>query len=498
MSSTPPPDRKSPELRLLLVLIVVAAAVRLATLGMYPLIDPTEARYAEISRRMAEFGDWITPWIADGEPFWGKPPFSFWITAGSFKILGIGAFSARLPHWICGGLLALVLWTWAERRSRREAAYAVALTTGSALFFASNGAVMTDMALALGMTMVMRGFWLAMHEAGPGRRREEWMLVIGLAIGLLAKGPLALLLASLPIAAWAIATGNLRRLFAELRWVRATCWTLALVLPWYVLAEWRTPGFLEYFIVGEHWNRFLVPGWDGDLYGHSHAFPRGTIWLFAVLALMPWSVLVPVALWRSRHLARPAAPDDRSLVTYLWCWAIAPCLVFTLSGNILWTYVLPGIPAAATAAAIWLARLPPGRVEGRLLAGGVALTAVTGLALVVAFKAGGWERETSARVLVQEYESRRSSGEALIFFRKRPLSGAFYSDGQAEQVMTADELNARLARSSAWVAVKERHRERIPEHLLDSLQLVVQGGEYDLYYAGLQTRQALAPTPRAR
>ena len=423
MSSTPPPDRKSPELRLLLVVVVVAAAVRLATLGMYPLIDPTEARYAEIGRRMAEFGDWITPWIADGEPFWGKPPFSFWITAGSFKILGIGAFSARLPHWICGGLLAFILWTWAKRRSRREAAYAVALTTGSALFFASTGAVMTDMALALGMTMVMRGFWLAMHESRPGRRREEWMLIIGLAIGLLAKGPLALLLAGLPIAAWAIATGNLGRVFAELRWVRAICWTFALVLPWYVLAEWRTPGFLEYFIVGEHWNRFLVPGWDGDLYGHSHAFPHGTIWLFAVLALMPWTVLVPVALWRSRHLARPAAPDDRSLVTYLLVLGCRALPYIHAERQHPVDLRAPG-DTCGRDGCCRLARAVPGRlVERRLLAGGVALTAVVGIALVVAFNAGGWDDQTSTQSLVREYESRRSRRRGARFLSQAPAFG---------------------------------------------------------------------------
>ena len=498
MSSTPPPDRISPELRLLLIVVAVAAAIRFATLGMYPLIDPTEARYAEIGRRMAELGDWITPWISDGEPFWGKPPLSFWITAGSFKLFGIGAFSARLPHWICGALIAWLLWSWADRRSRREAAYAVALTAGSALFFATTGAVMTDMALALGLMMAMRGFWLALHETGPTRRREGWMLIVGLAIGLLAKGPLALLLAGLPIAAWAIATGNLGRVFTELHWVRAIGWTLALVLPWYALAEWRTPGFLEYFIVGEHWNRFLVPGWDGDLYGHSHAFPHGTIWLFAMLALMPWSVLVPVALWRWRHLARPAAPDDWSLVKYLWSWAIAPCLVFTLSGNILWTYVLPGIPAAAMAVAVWLARLPPRRVERRLLAGGVALTAVFGIALVVAFSARGWDIQASTQSLVREYESRRTGDEALVFFRKRPLSGSFYSDGRAEQVLTASDLRARLARGPAYVAVKQRHLERMPEHLFDSLQPVLQRGEYNLYYAGPDARHALAQSTRGQ
>ncbi|MBM4218235.1 MAG: glycosyltransferase family 39 protein [Gammaproteobacteria bacterium] len=497
MSSTPPPDRRSSELRPLLIVVAVAVLARLATLGMYPLVDPTESRYAEIGRRMAELGDWITPWIGDSVPFWGKPPFSFWLTAGSFKLFGIGEFSARLPHWICGGLLLGVLWDWAARRSRREAAIAVALAAGSALFFAETGAVTTDIALALGMMMAMRGFWLAMHAPVPARGREEWILILGMAIGLLAKGPLALVLAGLPIAVWAIATGNFRRMFATLHWKCALLAILALSVPWYLLAEARTPGFLDYFIVGEHWDRFLVSGWTGDLYGHAHAFPRGTIWLFAVLALLPWSVLVPVAAWRWRSLAQPAPPEDRSLLVYLGAWALAPCVVFTLSGNVLWTYVLPGIPAAAMAAAIWLARLPTERVERRLLAGGVALTAAVGLALVIAYDAGHWERETSTRALVHDYESRRGDGEPLVFFGKRPPSGAFYSDGQAGEVMTAAELQASLAEGPAWVAVKDRHLERLPAHVLDALQPVVRGGEYDLYYAGPHLSQALAPSPRA-
>lgn len=496
MSNTQPPARTSPELRLLLWVVGAAFLVRLATLGMYPLGDPTESRYAEIGRRMAELGDWVTPWIGDGIPFWGKPPFSFWLTAGSFKLFGLGEFSARLPHWLCGVLLLWVVWDWAARRSRREAAVAVALAAGSALFFAMSGAVMTDMALALGMTLAMRGFWLALDESGAAQRREELILVLGLAIGTLAKGPLALVLAGLPIAAWALATGNLRRVFATLHWKTVVVAVLALSVPWYLLAEARTPGFLDYFIVGEHWNRFMVSGWQGDLYGHSHAFPRGSIWLFAALALMPWSVLVPVAAWRWRHLAQPAPPQDRSFGLYLACWALAPCVFFTMSGNILWTYVLPGIPAAAMAASLWLVRLPPGQVERRLLAGGVALTAIIGFAIVVAFNAGGWEREMSTRALVHEYQARRSDGESLVFFRKQPYSSSFYTDGAAGEIMTVEELRVLLADGPAWVAVKGRHRERVPDHLLESMQPVVKGGEYDLYYAGPQTRQALAPAPR--
>ncbi len=64
--------------------------------------------------------------------------------------------------------------------------------------------------------------------------------------------------------------------------------------------------------------------------------------------------------------------------------------------------------------------------------------------------------------------------------------------------MSGDAMQARLAQGPAWVAVKKRHRARVPEQLLDMLQPVAHIGEYDLYYAGLDTRQALAPMRHAQ
>ena len=75
MSSEFLPDRTS---RLLLAALALLALARLASLAFYPLMDMTEARYADIARRMAESGDWVTLWLDDMRPFWGKPALSFW------------------------------------------------------------------------------------------------------------------------------------------------------------------------------------------------------------------------------------------------------------------------------------------------------------------------------------------------------------------------------------------------------------------------------------
>ena len=99
---------------------------------------------------------------------------------------------------------------------------------------------------------------------------------------------------------------------------------LALALPWYVMAEIRTPGFLQYFIVGEHFLRFVDPGWQGDLYGTAHKRPYGGIWLDWLLATMPWGL---AGLWLFLRPGQDArcgpgfVAGARSLRAYLLLWA---------------------------------------------------------------------------------------------------------------------------------------------------------------------------------
>jgi 4-amino-4-deoxy-L-arabinose transferase-like glycosyltransferase len=462
--------------------VAAAIAARFVLLGALPLIDPTESRYAEIARQMVAHGDWVTPWLAPGVPFWGKPPFSFWMSAASFRLFGINDFAARLPHWIGGLLVAALTWGWLALRSRREAALGVALLAGSLLFFVSSGAVMTDMALAIGLVAAMRGYWLALYGPEARRGREQVLMFAGFAIGLLAKGPIAMM-GAIPIAVHAWRTRDVAGAKGEIRWVLGGLVVIAAVLPWYLAAESRTPGFLEYFIVGEHWKRFVDTGWQGDLYGHVHSFPRGTIWPFAVLAFLPWSVVLPVIAWRSRRAGNGMPPEDRELNRYLWLWAIVPCVVFTLSGNVLWTYVLPAIPALAMLGAMFLHRLPAAASVERTVAAGVASTAVAAVAVVAAFNAGGWSDHRSMKSLVEVYRS-TAHGEPLVFFRHVPYSASFYSGGAAELAREPADLQARLARGPAYVVLRSRHRDRVPDDLADGLRLVRQVDEYALYAGG--------------
>jgi hypothetical protein len=207
---------------------------------------------------------------------------------------------------------------------------------------------------------------------------------------------------------------------------------------------------------------------------------------------MPWALLMPMVARHWSRLAESPGREDRPLIVYLACWALAPCVFFTFSGNILPTYVLPGLPAAMMIVAIMVARLPRERVERRLLPAGLATTVITSLVLVIAFGAGGWDEKTSTKALLRDFESRRTGGEALVFFPKRPLSGSFYSGGRAEQATTVEQLQARLAQGPVFVALDERHGRRVPSDFPRTLRSVTRHGDYELFQA-VPAGQALDP-----
>jgi 4-amino-4-deoxy-L-arabinose transferase-like glycosyltransferase len=463
------------------VALGVLLIVRLLWMAFMPLADSSEARYADIGRRMLALDDWITPWFDDGVPFWGKPPLHTWMTAAGLGVFGLNGLGARLPHWLAGMLVALVVWDWQRRdHGSARAQWTVALLWASAGFYIVAGAVLTDMALLLGLVLAQRGFWRGLHAPDQQAQREGWLLFVGLAIGLLAKGPIALLLAGVPIAVWLVATRAFKRTWHRLPWLRGTLCMLAIALPWYMLAERKTPGFLNYFLIGEHWRRFTVPGWTGDLYGSAHLEARGMVWLFLLQACLPWTLLLPLlargrrAYRRQTALQPPNRPTREGL--YLWAWVLWPCLFFTGSRNILWTYVLPALPALAMLAAAWLDHDTRHRRHERLLALGVLLTAT--LLVGVSARLVIDERVKSARDVIAAFEDRRQTSDELLFVGGRQFSVAFYGQGRYQPLPDFEALAKRLDAASRphggrrFVALRRWVGAQAPPALQERLQQV--------------------------
>jgi hypothetical protein len=137
---------------------------------------------------------------------------------------------------------------------------AACVLAGSALFGVSAGAVMTDGALVLGSTLCMHAFWVALHAPAPReRRRAGWLFFAGLALGLLAKGPLALVLVGLPLVPWTLWT---RRCGVGATHTRQSARRLARPSEPRQLCLWgRWPGITSALVLTQRGVCSRPPGW---------------------------------------------------------------------------------------------------------------------------------------------------------------------------------------------------------------------------------------------
>lgn len=429
---------------------------------LVPHTDNSESRYAEISRKMVETGDWITPQFDYGIPFWAKPPLSMWMSATGIELFGVNEFGSRVFIFLAAmGILALVANAVRRETDATSGRIAAALLMGMPLFFYCSAAVMTDLAMLLGTTLAMVSFRTAVRE---NSRRWGYGFFVGLAIGLLAKGPLALVIAIPPVAGWVFLTGSWRRSWKSLPWIGGTLLMLALALPWYLAAENKTPGFLDYFIVGEHWKRFTVRGWSGDLYGDAHSETPGTIWLYLLMVTFPWCLgflAVPFRKWRDGR-KWVMAGDGRGL--YWLLWAVWPVAFFTPARNIISTYPLPALPAMA----ILLAGLVRDRSGEKRFhpfhpaLAGVCLVMVL-ISGVVSILAPQFAPKSSEREVVRNFRAESGPEDQLLYFGSRRYSAEFYSDGQAETTKSTTELANRLeSPGRLFLAATTRNFDALP------------------------------------
>jgi 4-amino-4-deoxy-L-arabinose transferase-like glycosyltransferase len=463
---------------------VALLSLRVVAMFTLPLTDTTEARYAEIARIMVESGDWITPQFSEGVPFWGKPPLHTWLAAGAMKVFGIGEASARLPILIVSLGILWLAYRWMRiRRTADHALLAVAVLASSLLFWGASAFVMTDMVMTLGTTLSMIGFYQATRPERPASVFWGYGFFIGLAIGLLAKGPVAVVLTGIPVFLWIIA-GRRWHLLARLPWVPGSLLCLALALPWYVAAELKTPGFISYFILGEHFHRFLESGWQGDLYGSGHARPMGTIGLYWLGALFPWSLFMPMLLVRYKGLKSAFSSDSEGWLAYLAFWSMSPVLLFLFAANIVPAYVLPGmLPAALLFVALGTDLFREARRMLRILFGSsIGLVAAIALALIATSDISpGTLNLKTARELV--YQARKADPDIRVhYWGHRSFSADFYTRGQVAYLSTEEGLRELAADGVPdALALRSRDTDLIDKRLLSDFVPVGTYGRYTLF-----------------
>jgi len=463
--------------RRLLLVLVGTILIRLLTLPFYPILDRTEARYAYIGELMVQTGNWITPFIDHGVPYWAKPILAFWLTAASYTLFGVNAFAARLPNFlIYAATLGLVFVLGRDQHDRKFGLAATCIFASTSLAFYLGGTVMTDPALMLGVTLVMTGFWKSVAQPTDNTGLWGYLFFIGAAVGVLAKGPIGVVLPGISIMVWATMHREWPEVWRRLPWLTGTVLTLLLVVPWYVLAEIRTPGFLRYFIIGEHFERFLVPHWTGDLYGGGRPRPWGTIWLFGVIASLPWSVAWPLLLIRPRarqELFNKKVLRDRWL-TYLALWILAPLVLFTFAANILITYVAPGLAAFAllTVEAFRRSGEEPDR-NGFAATAGMVPVLFLAAVIAVLIDPGSRYVRTQAGIIATYKRLTKERPADIVYVVNKPYSADYYTAGNAKYVHGSSGMVSSLAKGNPYFVVPDDVYPRLPDQLRQRLEVVV-------------------------
>ena len=152
-----------------------------------------------------------------------------------------------------------------------------------------------------------------------------------------------------------------------------------------------------------------------------------------------------------------------------------------MSGNILWTYVLPGLPAMALLAARWLSGDVRVRWINTVLGTGVlAMSLLVAAFFVREELADSWK---TAKTVVQVHLASGSSGpsQSLYFMGDLPYSASFYSQGKAKFVLDNAALGQVLGSSALRVALNPDQVRALPAELKARLQQQASSGAYTLY-----------------
>ncbi len=423
------------------MLLSILILVRVYMMVVFPLTDTTEARYANIALIMAMSNDWITPYFDVGIPFWGKPPFSFWAAALSYEVFGVHDFVPRIPSLLFTLLTAWLIFRYLVTFYVKATAYlGVLIYLSMVLVFVLSGAVLTDPFLTFASTLSMISFIMVIRK-----QEHYWshLFFVGIALGLLTKGPLIFVLVGGALSMWLMWDFKRLKLLRAFSWWAGIAIVSLLALPWYVLAELKTPGFIDYFIVGEHFMRFIDSGWKGDLYGTAHKEPKGFIWVMWLGAALPFSFMALAILGKRMVSASGVQQWFHTLrhhqeTSYFMMWALFPLIFFTISANILATYVLPALPAQAILLALYWAKQRH-QIKIASLPMTTAFILFTPVVLFVStvYFSQHEEKLPTEKNLIAYYQAHQADAQGIYYINTRPFSAQYYSGNQAVLVELA-------------------------------------------------------------
>lgn len=331
----------------LILLSILLALLFGLSLGDRPYSAPSESRYIEIGREMAESGDFVTPRL-DYVKYFEKPPLFYWIQAEFTRHFGLSTFLARIPTAIFTIMLCLLTYGLGRMLYGRLAGLLGALTLATNLYiFAHAGIVLLDMPVSVFLTATLTCFLYA-KDAPPSKMRTAiiYLMYAAAAGAVLTKGLIGAVLPGAIIFLWLACTKRWS-LLRDMRLVSGTALFLLLATPWHIIVAHRNPEWAWFYFIHEHWLRYVTPEAGRDK----------PFWFFGAMLLggwFPWVAFLAQStgptfktFWQQRM------KDSTPLFLVLWIGFIF--LFYSLSHSKLPSYIIPIFPPIAVMLGRYLA-----------------------------------------------------------------------------------------------------------------------------------------------
>ncbi len=327
-----------------LVFLAILALPFFVVLDKSSVWDANEAFYVQTPREMLERGDWLVPYF-NGAPRLNKPPLSYWLVGGFYRLFGVSLFWERLVLALLGfGSVLLVYRAGTLLYDSETALVAAGIFATTFRLLMLSRRLLIDILLLFCLLAVLVFFldWLK-------RDRRGGLLLAAVFLGLafLAKGPVSLL-APVLLGIYLLVSGEWHRLKIK-----------QLILPGVV-----------FLLIASSWFLMLLMklGWDPviafflkenlERFASVDYGPARGLFYYAGVFLgdfFPWSLLFVAGLVGAvagfRYSAKNAPLNRREAPALLLIWLAGYLVFFSLSHNKQEYYILPAYPAAA----LWLA-----------------------------------------------------------------------------------------------------------------------------------------------
>ena len=313
------------------MVLAVAAIVLFYRLGKPALKNWDEAIYAEVAKEIVLSGDWLTlHW--EGADWLEKPPLTFWIMAGLYRLFGVSEFSARAVSALAGvGVAALIYAIGKLQRGPVCGLIASLILLTTFQFVQMSRLVNTDVLLLFFIYLAIYGYLRVRN----GDRRWWYVVSVSCALGFMVKS-FGILFAPAAIAFALVVDHQLNETVRAKQFWFSILVALAIVVPWHATMLYlHGSAFVNEYFYYHVWSRTLTA-----LEGHKvpYSFYFHEIWE----KIHPWWAGAPFAVALNAWQVKRA----KSSVVLL-ALSVFVFVFYTLAQTKSTSYILPVYPALA-------------------------------------------------------------------------------------------------------------------------------------------------------